>query len=138
MDEDMRTTRSIDKLADLLEQRGIEHYDINEFSLVFVDEAGSAHECCEAGPGELVNVIITVTPEQALSVPDLNSVISENARLRGLAYRAWKAAEQLCQAFEGPCDDDGTHDNPCPLGEHRGCVYGRIQWELRAMRIEVK
>ena len=63
---------------------------------------------------------------------------AENARLRELAEKAWKTAERLCQAFDGPCRDDGvTTYKPCPLGERdEECVYGLIQRDLRELGIE--
>ena len=63
---------------------------------------------------------------------------AENAKLRSLAYKAWKAAEQLCLAFEGPCSgDNGLHD-PCPMGERDGeCIYGQLRDEMRELGIEV-
>lgn len=63
----------------------------------------------------------------------------ENEKLRRLAEKAWKTAERLCQAFDGPCRDDGTTIyKPCPLGERdEECVYGLIQRDLRELGIEV-
>ena len=64
---------------------------------------------------------------------------AENARLRELAEKAWKTAERLYQAFDGPCKDDGvTTYKPCPLGERdEECVYGLIQRDLRELGVEV-
>ena len=64
---------------------------------------------------------------------------AENDRLRELAERAWKTAERLCQAFDGPCRDDGvTIAKPCPMGERdEECVYGQLQRELRECGVEV-
>lgn len=66
-------------------------------------------------------------------------LVSENAKLRELAERAWNTAEMLCQAFDGPCRSDGvTIAKPCPMGERdEECVYGQIQRELRNLGIEV-
>lgn len=66
-------------------------------------------------------------------------VCIENAKLRELAERAWKTAERLCQAFDGPCKDDGvTIVKPCPMGERdEECVYGQLQRELRECGVEV-
>lgn len=63
----------------------------------------------------------------------------ENAKLREVAERAWKSAERLCQAFDGPCRDDGvTIAKPCPMGERdEECVYGQLQRELRECGVEV-
>lgn len=70
---------------------------------------------------------------------DLQRANAENAKLRELAERAWKSAERLCQAFDGPCRDDGvTIDKPCPMGERdEECVYGQLQRELRECGVEV-
>ena len=64
---------------------------------------------------------------------------AENAKLRELAEKAWKAAERLCQAFDGPCRDDGvTTYKPCPMGERdEECVYGLLQRDLRELGVEV-
>lgn len=64
---------------------------------------------------------------------------AENARLRELAGRAWKTAERLCQAFDGPCSaDDVTSYDPCQMGERdEECVYGQLQRELRECGVEV-
>lgn len=83
MDEDYNMVRGIDKLAELLIERGIEFCVNDEFSLVFKDDVGNLHECWLAGAGEnRVNALIVVTPEQLLSVPDLNGIIAENDKLR--------------------------------------------------------
>ena len=84
MPEDENAIYGIDTLADILDAYEIEH-DMNEedHSLVFVDGAGSPHECWAAGAEpNLVNVVITIAPEQVLSVGDLNGVIAENEKLR--------------------------------------------------------
>lgn len=83
MDEDYNMVCGIDKLAELLIERGIEFCVNDEFSLTFKDNVGNLHECWMAGVDEnRVNALIVVTPEQLLSVPDLNSIIAENAKLR--------------------------------------------------------
>jgi len=70
----------------------------------------------------------------------INMLAADNAKLRELAERAWKAAEMLCQAFDGPCRDDGvTIAKPCPMGERdEECVYGQLQKELRELGVEVE
>lgn len=64
---------------------------------------------------------------------------AENKKLRELVERAWKTAERLCQAFDGPCKDDGvTIYKPCPLGERdEECVYGQLQRDIAELGIEV-
>lgn len=71
---------------------------------------------------------------------DLQQANAENAKLRELAERAWKTAERICQAFDGPCRDDGvTIYKPCPLGERdEECVYGLLQRDLRGLGVEVE
>ena len=64
----------------------------------------------------------------------------ENENLRELAERAWKAAEMLCQAWEGPCHTNGESltMKPCPMNQwDELCVYGLLQRDLRDMGIEV-
>jgi hypothetical protein len=70
---------------------------------------------------------------------DIAGMLDENDRLRELAEIAWKTAERICQAFDGPCRaDEVTILTPCPLGESdEECVYGRLQRELRELGIEV-
>jgi hypothetical protein len=74
--------------------------------------------------------------EKAMEIARLQE---DNAELRELAERAWKSAERLCQAFDGPCRDDGvTIAKPCPMGERdEECVYGQLQRELRECGVEV-
>ena len=71
---------------------------------------------------------------------EIERLLAENARLRELAEKAWKAAEMLCQAWEGPCHADGVSIKPpCPLNERDElCVYGLIQRDLRELGIEVE
>ena len=61
------------------------------------------------------------------------------AKLRELAEKAWKVAEMLCQAWDGPCHADGVSIKPpCPLDERDElCVYGLIQRDLRELGVEV-
>jgi hypothetical protein len=86
MEEDNCAQNALDVMADLLKERGYEYSyapELEGTSLFYIDKAGNYHECWRAGSSELVNVPITVTPEQALSVDDLNGIIDENAKLRG-------------------------------------------------------
>lgn len=96
MDEDYNMVYGIDKLAELLIERGIEFYVKDEVSLAFKDDVGNWHECWMAGADEnRVNALIVVTPEQLLSVPDLNGVISENAKLRDAVNYLYGFAKTL-------------------------------------------
>jgi len=62
------------------------------------------------------------------------------AKLREQAEKAWKAAEMLCQAWDGPCHADGASIKPpCPLDERDElCVYGQLQRDLRELGVEVE
>ena len=64
---------------------------------------------------------------------------AENARLLKLAEKAWKVAEMLCQAWDGPCHADGVPIKPqCPMDERDElCIYGLIQRDLRELGVEV-
>ena len=72
------------------------------------------------------------------NVASLQEALEQNAKLHELAERAWKTAELLCQAFDGPCRaDDVTAYKPCPMGERdEECVYGQLQRELRELGVE--
>ena len=69
----------------------------------------------------------------------MDTLAAENAKLRELAERAWKAAEMFCQAWDGPCHADGVSIMPpCPMDERDElCVYGLIQRDLRELGVEV-
>lgn len=79
-----------------------------------------------------------VTREEFIGVT-YDELLDENAKLRELAEKAWKAAEMLCQAWDGPCHADGVSIKPpCPLDERDElCVYGLIQRDLRDLGVEV-
>lgn len=74
-----------------------------------------------------------------LTTHEFNQLEEERDKLRELAEMAWKAAERLCQAFDGPCRaDDVTIYKPCPMGERdEECIYGQLQGELRECGVEV-
>lgn len=96
---------------------------------------------------EYGRIVYRVTDEGVLLSKDEKEFIidhvtrmqAENAKLRELAERAWKSAERLCQAFDGPCRDDGvTIYKPCPMGERdEECIYGQLQRELRECGVGV-
>jgi hypothetical protein len=92
MDDELTAESGLDALIALLDERGIEHYECVASeceATVYEDMAGNAHECWEGGESGVVNVVIAVTPEDALSVDDLNGVIRENAKLRELCVEMW-------------------------------------------------
>lgn len=70
---------------------------------------------------------------------EIDRLRDESAELRELAEKAWKAAERLCQAFDGPCSSDGvTAYKPCPMGErYEECVYGQLHRELHELVVDV-
>lgn len=85
MDDELTAESGLDALIALLDERGIEHYECVASeceATVYEDKAGNAHECWEGGTSGIVNIVISVTPNEALSVDDLNGVIRENAKLR--------------------------------------------------------
>lgn len=83
--------------------------------------------------------VVMMLHDNAALIDRCERLEAENAKLRELAERAWKTAERLCQAFEGPCRDDGvTIVKPCPMGERdEECVYGQLQSELRECGVVV-
>ena len=122
----------IDKLAELLIARGIEFYVMDECSLLFVDGKGNLHECSRAGTEDLVNVMVVTTPEEALSVTDLNGVITDNAKLRELIQKVWKWERNGC--YECPLEKDCkvlcVYDGDCGMAVE-------IEKELHNLRIEL-
>ena len=106
----------------------------NRTGLSAADLAKQFRDVCGDGSIEWVSVAW-----QTWVLLDAADMLDENAKLLGLAERAWKTAERLCQAFDGPCRDDGvTIAKPCPMGERdEECVYGQLQRELRECGVEV-
>lgn len=93
--------------------------------------------------GDILHVLtdqeyIDQCERERLMQVSIDALDKENAKLRELAERAWKTAERLCQAFDGPCSDDGvTIADPCPMGERdEECVYGQLQRELRELGVD--
>ena len=114
MDDELTAESGLDALTALLDERGIEHYECVASeceATVYEDKAGNAHECWEGGESGVVNVVIAVTPEDALSVDDLNGVIYENAKLRELARMNWFIAlsEREALRIHGVDPDDGAY-----------------------------
>lgn len=146
MDEDYGRTYGIEKLAELLIERGIEFFVKDEVSLAYKDDMGNWHECWMAGADEnRVNALIVVTPEQLLSVSDLNGIITENEKLTEQCGRLFdktvemadenarlKALARHMRNFcaNGYCEEsDG-----CPMRDKRGC---RLDARLEEIGIEV-
>lgn len=99
------------------------------------DELYGLH--CDIGRLEVENAVLR---QQLADVTESMGRVEERcAKLRKQAEKAWKAAEMLCQAWEGPCHADGVSIKPpCPLDERDElCVYGLIQRDLRDLGVEV-
>ena len=135
MNEDYGKTYGIDKLAELLIERGIEFCVKDGTSLFFVDGSGNPHECWMAGAEEnLVNALIVVTPEQLLSVPDLNGIIAENEKLRHENDKLRTENERLRKLLNNSldCIDYGNCESCyCYFG---GCT---LRSAMRELGIEV-
>ena len=106
----------------------------------------TSHRICEtcvycsfAGNCDRYDKPRTSIEQPACDTYEIHPLLAENAKLRELAERAWKSAERLCQAFDGPCSDDGvTIAKPCPMGERdEECVYGQLQMALRECGVDV-
>lgn len=129
-----------DELRSLLDERGVEwDYGITGSTTTRFSVNGIDLTFTPMRDGLVCSTILTPAQAIAATMGDAD-LATENARLRELAERAWKAAEMLCQAFDGPCRDDGvTAYKPCPMGERdEECVYGQIQRDLRELGVEVE
>lgn len=70
MDEGLEYVNGIEVLAGLCEKNGLQHWDSEAMACethIFVDKAGNMHECWESTSG-MVNVVISMTPEQAVTL----------------------------------------------------------------------
>lgn len=70
MPDDLEYVDGIEVLSKLCDERGLEHWDSEAMACethIFVDKAGNPHECWEA-PDGMVNVVISMTPEQAVEL----------------------------------------------------------------------
>ena len=68
MEEETEYVNGIEVLAGLCDEHGLQHWDSEAMACethIFVDKAGNPHECWEA-PSGMVNVVISMTPEQAI------------------------------------------------------------------------
>ncbi len=91
----------LDRLIELLDQNGMEHSDVYEDtfrSMAFFDRAGSPHECWPAGSHELVNVVVAMTPENAVSF-DIDGVFDENAKLRTLLEESLMDTREYAEKY---------------------------------------
>ena len=68
-------------------------------------------------------------------------IMGENAELRELAERAYKAARMMCEAWEGPCQSNSDVPSwrvPCPTDERdEQCVFGQLERDMRELGVEV-
>ena len=68
--EEEEYTSGIETLSRLCNEQGLEHWDNEDIELdshMFIDKAGNVHECWDA-PAGMVNVVISMTPEQAVQL----------------------------------------------------------------------
>lgn len=70
MEEETEYVNGVEVLAGLCDEHGLNHWDSEAMACdthIFVDKAGNPHECWEA-PSGMVNVVISMTPEQAVQL----------------------------------------------------------------------
>ena len=69
-------------------------------------------------------------------------LFAENDKLRELAVRAYKAARMMCEAWDGPCQNNSdvlSWGVPCPADERdEQCVFGQLERDMRELGIEVE
>lgn len=68
MEEETEYVNGVEVLAGLCDEHGLQHWDSEAMACdthIFVDKAGNPHECWES-PSGMVNVVIAMTPEQAV------------------------------------------------------------------------
>lgn len=68
MEEETEYVNGIEVLAVLCDEHGLQHWDRESPACethVFIDKAGNPHECWDS-PHGMVNVVISMTPEQAV------------------------------------------------------------------------
>ena len=66
--EEEEYASGVETLSKLCDEQGLQHYDRESPACethVFVDKAGNPHECWDS-PHGMVNVVISMTPEQAV------------------------------------------------------------------------
>lgn len=130
--EEFETESSLDELARLCDELGLDHMDSEACACethIFIDAEGNPHECWEAGFGH-INVAVAMTPEQAVHITDfkelqeklrnanqtIRKLQTKNAKLRELVgnlrdYIAGNANADACDF----CPQLGTCENhPAP------------------------
>lgn len=68
--EEEEYTSGVETLSRLCDEQGLEHFDRESPACethVFIDKAGNPHECWDS-PHGMVNVVISMTPEQAVQL----------------------------------------------------------------------
>ena len=80
------------KLVRLCDELGLDHFDSEAMARethIIVDTKGNPHECWETGAPGYVNVVVAMTPEQAVRITDImagdEGLTDENRKLRLLA-----------------------------------------------------
>lgn len=66
--EEEEYTSGVETLSRLCDEQGLQHWDNEDIELdshMFIDKAGNVHECWDS-PHGMVNVVISMTPEQAV------------------------------------------------------------------------
>ena len=86
--------------------------------------------------------MVLVEPELWFRIEqEMTSLRSENAKLRELAVRAYKAARMMCEAWDGPCQNNSdvlSWGVPCPTDERdEQCVFGQLERDMRELGVEV-
>lgn len=122
MDDELTIESGLDVLIALLDERGVEHYEYVSPECevtVYEDKAGKAHECWDGGTNGIVNVVISITPSEMLSVDDLNGVVRENEKLRELAKKMHVQIKETCDVCDGPYCDNFDAENEC-------CVFDTL------------
>lgn len=68
--EEEEYTSGVETLSRLCDEHGLQHFDRESPACethVFIDKAGNPHECWDS-PHGMVNVVISMTPEQAVQL----------------------------------------------------------------------
>ena len=66
--EEEECASGVETLSKLCDEHGLQHWDSEAMACethVFIDKAGNPHECWDS-PHGMVNVVISMTPEQAV------------------------------------------------------------------------
>ena len=104
--EEFETESSLDELAQLCDELGLDHMDSEACvceTHIFIDADGNPHECWEASPGH-INVVVAMTPEQAVHITDFNELRGQLQDAEHNESMAWdsvhKAESQIAELRE--------------------------------------